>query len=447
VRRMVCEQHLITRASGDYEKIVRERVRARVRNSSLFRSDEYVSLHPDLAEARVDPYEHYCEHGLHENRKPSKPNSVARLLAEINRDFDIRANRYLFQFEAAQRETEKHKRFCRKHLIGVICHSLANHYMHPIAVTIAHALRRAGARCVLVNERDPHPESITCPIVVAPHEFFIFPLNEYYRSAEFLAKYIAYNTEQLPSPWFHACLESLYNARAVIDINFQSAIVLSSGFPAIHFLPPFNSELRDQYISTIDRNHPLFSWLGFDVRRRLGVMTPLADRPIDLFFAGYKTTNRTRFFVRNAAYLADKNCFLAYSDPPPTARRDNFTERLFSNYIGLASITKVVLTMHRYSVGYFEWERMVAQGFANSATVISPPCTRSPFFTPGVHYFEAIERNLDKLLKWILDTREGAMAAQAAADAARDVVQTVVTPERSGRFLLSFLARVDGASE
>ena len=86
-------------------------------------------------------------------------------------------------------------------------------------------------------------------------------------------------------------------------------------------------------------------------------MAPLAERPIDLFFAGYKTTNRTRFFVENAAYLADKNCFLAYADPPPTAvKRDNFTERLFSNNIGLASITKVILTMHRYPVGYFEWE-------------------------------------------------------------------------------------------
>jgi hypothetical protein len=88
---------------------------------------------------------------------------------------------------------------------------------------------------------------------------------------------------------------------------------------------------------------------------------------------------------------------------------------------------------------------MVAQGFANGTIVISPPCTRSPFFTPGVHYFEALERNLDKLLKWILDTRDGGTAAQA--DAARGVVQTMVTPERSGRFLLSFLARVDGGSE
>jgi hypothetical protein len=407
-----------------------------------------VSLNRDVAEAGIDPYEHYCKDGLSEKRKPIKPNSVARVLAEINRDFDIHANRYLVQFEAAQRETEKHKRFCQKHLIGVICHSLANHYMHPIAATIAHALRRAGARCVLVNELDPHPEAITFPIVVAPHEFFIFPLNKYYSSAEFLAKHVAFNTEQLPSPWFHTCLESLYSARAVVDINFQSATVLSSGLPAVHFLPPFNSELRDQYISTMDRNHPLFSWLDFDVRRRLGVMTPWSERPIDLFFAGYKTTNRTRFFVKNAAYLADKNCFLAYSDPSPTAmKRDNFTEGLFSNYIGLASITKVVLTMHRYSAGYFEWERMVAQGFANGATVIASPCTRSPFFTPGVHYFEAIERNLDKLLKWILDTCDGGTAAQAAADAARDVVQTMTTPERSGRFLLSFLARVDGASE
>ena len=430
------------------DELINRRVTRRINSTPLFNVEDYRTLNQDLFVHKLDELsEHYLRWGLNEQRQPFTPSTIARVLGEVDRDYASHAEKFLARFEAAQTDAAKRDRFSQSELIGVIRHSRTNHFMQPIAETIAYALRRAGARCMLLTELDPYPEAITCPIVIAPHEFFIFPVPDYYRSAEFLAKYIAFNTEQLPSPWFRAGLAALYAARAVIDINFQSATVLSSAMPAEYFLPPFNHELRDWYLSQMDRDHVLFRWLDPDIRRRFGIAVPIAERPLDLFFAGYKTPERTNFFVRSASYLAQKDCFLAYSDTPPSTRQlDSSTASLFPNYLGLAAQTKIVLALHRYPVGYFEWERIVAQGFANGAVVMASRCLRSPFFTPGVHYLEMPMRNLDKLVRWVLDTSAGAQRAQAVANAAQTLLETMLTPERAGRFLLSFLADLDEAS-
>ena len=142
--------------------------------------------------------------------------------------------------------------------------------------------------------------------------------------------------------------------------------------------------------------------------------------------------------------LADRECFLAYCAQPDKAiPLDGDTRPLFPTYLRLAAASKVILNIHRFPVGFFEWERMVAQGFSSGASVVATPCMRAPFFVPGVHYFEAVSRNLDKLLVWLLDEPEGRRAAQAAADASRAIMETQVTPQRSGRFLIEFLAQLE----
>jgi hypothetical protein len=256
---------------------------------------------------------------------------------------------------------------------------------------------------------------------------------------------VMYNTEQLPSQWFKLCVELLFPARGVIDINFQSALALGSSIPATYMLPPFNSELRDRVRFEADPGNLLFGslprdWFEFPEDG------PLAERPIDLFFAGYKTLGREQFFSRAAPFLAARECFLAYSDLPDRAAPvDERTKSLFPSYLRLAAATKIILNTHRYPIGFFEWERMIAQGFSSGAAVVATPCMRAPFFQEGVHYFETVTRNLDKLLAWLLDEKEGQRAAQDAAYAARSVVETQLTPERCGRFLLDFLSRLDVA--
>src|SRR6202011_384748 len=102
---------------------------------------------------------------------------------------------------------------------------------------------------------------------------------------------------------------------------------------------------------------------------------------------------RNRFFLKNAGYLAEKECFLAYTQLPdaPVENESNLT--IFANNIVLAASTKLVLNIHRYPVGFFEWERMVAHGFASGACVVATPGLPSPFFSAGIDYIEVASRN------------------------------------------------------
>jgi hypothetical protein len=423
---------------------MRRRVAARLPGALLFDPEEYLSLHDDLQRDRPDPYWHFAEWGIWEQRAIFSPTGVARALGRLGTDLRGPIRDYERRFEAAQTLSPAASAFRDSALIGVIHHTKGSHYMRPIAMALAHALERAGARCMLLTEQDPAAALVTCPIVVAPHEFFTAPLPPGLNTAEFRLRAVMYNTEQLPSQWFRLCIDLLFPAKGVIDINFQSALALGTSLPATHLLPPFNSELRDRLRFDADPSHPLFrslprSYFEFPDGG------PLARRPIDLFFAGYKTPGREQFFSRAAPMLADRECFLAYSDLPDRAAAiDEKTLSLFPSYLRLAAATKIILNTHRYPIGFFEWERMIAQGFSSGAAVVATPCMRAPFFEDGVHYFEAVTRNLDKLLAWLLDEPDGQRAAQAAADASRSVVETQLTPERSGRFLLDFLAGLEG---
>ncbi len=151
------------------------RIGQRINSSRLFDVDDYRRLHADLQEhERSDLYDHYLGSGLSEQRQAFTPSTIARVLGEVDRDNASHADKFLARFEAAQTHTAKHDRFNQTEIIGVIRHSMTNHFMQPIAATLAYALRRAGARCMLLTELDPYPEAITRPIVVAPHEFLSF---------------------------------------------------------------------------------------------------------------------------------------------------------------------------------------------------------------------------------------------------------------------------------
>jgi hypothetical protein len=73
----------------------------------------------------------------------------------------------------------------------------------------------------------------------------------------------------------------------------------------------------------------------------------------------------------------------------------------------LGQRAKIVLNIHRDWLGYFEWSRMVLQGFWQGACVVSDPGLPNPLFEPNVHYFEENLRNIGELLRWLLESAEG----------------------------------------
>ena len=73
----------------------------------------------------------------------------------------------------------------------------------------------------------------------------------------------------------------------------------------------------------------------------------------------------------------------------------------------LGQRAKIVLNIHRDWLGYFEWSRMVLQGFWQGACVVSDPGLLNPLFEPDVHYFEENLRRMGELVRWLLESEEG----------------------------------------
>lgn len=424
----------------------RERIERRTRLTPLFNAEDYSLIHKDIARTGLTPLAHFATVGLKERRPTLRPLGVARILHDINVRHERDAAAFLTAFEAAQHEPGLEV-FAAARTVVIAVHSHANYYMHPIAEALAHALRAAGCDCKLVNERDPALVAADFPIIIAPHEFFSMPGSARLREYAFLSRAILFNTEQMPSKWFAEAQRWMFSARAVLDVSFQTTMALGPNFPALHVLPPFDDEQLKASHADHDPSHPIFQANArplFDWADQ----RPISTRAFDLFFAGFKTPERSRLFVRNAAYFADKHCFLAYSSlPGEPVRMGTDSQAIFPTNLSVARNSRIILAIHRYSVGYFEWERMVAQGFATGACVIASPSLPSPFFKAGVHYFETISRNLDKLIRWVLDTDEGIEAAQNAAHAARQVMLNQLTAPRVGRHILSFLKSLEVRSD
>jgi hypothetical protein len=146
------------------------------------------------------------------------------------------------------------------------------------------------------------------------------------------------------------------------------------------------------------RVQQLYNWLDRD---------RLEDRPIDLLFVGTATPRRDTALSR-LQDIADAHRFLCVytRQEAPLIGTDYRTTSTDIN-CALGQRAKIVLNIHRDWLGYFEWSRMVLQGFWQGACVVSDPGLPNPMFEPGVHYFEENLRNIGELLRWLLDSEEG----------------------------------------
>jgi hypothetical protein len=69
------------------------------------------------------------------------------------------------------------------------------------------------------------------------------------------------------------------------------------------------------------------------------------------------------------------------------------------------------LNIHRDDIPYFEWHRMVQQGMALGALVVSDGCLPHPHFKPNEHFLQDEVRQVPNLIEWVLNTPDGRIAA------------------------------------
>ena len=385
-------------------------VEARLRASGLFDPTVYLALNPDLAVPPDEAWRHLCDHGLEERRPFTDSKIVARLLAEM--DAPIRAERFcLTQIAeaafAARDKTDIAAPLRRRGTrIAVFCSSLGNFFMREIADMLAWGLQAEGIDTVQRDETASRDEPFDLRVFVAPHEFFWLGAGREWVDIAG-AGTVLYNVEQPQTQWFCRAFPLLLQAPLILDINLQSATILRrAGCNVVHFMPGHLASVRYAQSCSDISGIPLtkgyaFARQHYDWQAR----NEVDERPIDLLFIGARAPRREDALIRLQA-LADRHRFWCVYREPSAPFTEESSVAAEAGW-ALAQRAKIVLNLHRDWIGYFEWPRMVLQGFWQGACVVSDPGLSAPIFTPGVHYLEENLRHIGELVRWLLEAEEG----------------------------------------
>ena len=258
----------------------------------LFDPSTYLEMHPDLMAAGVDAWEHFLHAGLKEGRRFTTSHLFARALSRSNAESQD-ALWTVRQALAAQSGDDDILAAAAPVAssgarIGVFCNSHGNFFMQEIANLVHWQLSALNFDSQLRTEESDRAEAFDIRIFVAPHEFFWLGQGENWRHLVKASGTVLFNVEQVQTAWFCKGLPFLLEAPLVLDLNFQSAILLRRmGCNAIHYMPPYLQDCsytRSQPdVSEVElvRGYE-FSKSRFDWTRHKG----LSDRPIDIIFVG-----------------------------------------------------------------------------------------------------------------------------------------------------------------
>ncbi len=374
------------------------------RPNPLFDPKKYLSLHTDIRDAGVEPLSHFIEYGALEGRIGWTQDDVLRVQSpyieqpeEAARIASLRALDHLdLRLEPGAR-------------VGVFTSSEGNYFFDEIRDIILQALCEAGLQALPLRESAPLDGSLDARIVIAPHEFFVLGKGPELLTTDLPERSVILNTEQWGTQWFVRSLPALVRAKAVLDMNLQSAASLTlQGIPAA-FLPigyvesdttlgP-QSELPDlQALQSLPEH--LRRYQPTDEGR-------IEDRPIDVFFVGSLGPRRDRILAQLSPTLAPFHCFLFLPSPHRPFVQGKNAKLNTAAVCGLSQRSKVLLNLHQSEASYFEWQRIVMHGFWQQTLVLSEPCYRIPGIEPGEHYIEAEAEQMPAVLDQLLNNAEG----------------------------------------
>jgi hypothetical protein len=393
-------------------RIGRAEIHRRLAFAGLFEADSYLKLNDDLP-AGTDAAVHFVKHGLPQGRRFTTAASVARLLSILAPELEAAQRKFLADAGHAQSGDATAGLagwfVARNVQIGVFVSAVGNFYMAEIAELLVWGLQALGIGASLRDETARRDEPFDLRVFVAPHEFFTLGRGRAWRDAAGAPNSVLYNVEQVQTQWFCRSFQTLMQAPLLLDINFQSSEILRHlGCEVVHFMPghlpasPY--AVPQEHVSDIElaRGYPFarqrFNWMERD---------RLDDRPIDVLFVGSGSPRRDTALER-LLDLTDTYrfcCVYTKTSAPMTTQGYRTTSSKIN--CALAQRAKIVLNIHRDWLGYFEWSRIVMQGFWQGACVVTDPNLPHPIFQAGVHFQEESTRHLGELIRWLLGTADG----------------------------------------
>ena len=396
--------------------------------TGLFDRDAYLRAYPDVAKSGLDPIHHFVRVGIHAGRQFTSQETIARLWREVLR--------------AGTNETVPTPLTdAARYRVALYVNSLGNFFMREIAQVLKAGFADA---CVQAEIRDEsgHPQrDITHHIVIAPHEFFTLGEGRRWATDEFVSRAILFSTEQIQTQWFARSLVFLMRAKAVADMNEQTAAILrKAGVRAVTVQPGHSTAFKPFDGHQAATGSQVFDAMPSAARSYDGASQRIADRPLDVLFLGSHSARREKWLASYAAKFADLNTFIYYSRNARPLQPEHNPMASSEITAGLLQRSKILLNLHRDDYTYFEWWRLM-QAFWHKTVVVSEPCFPHPLYKPGLHYFEEAPRHIHHLTEWLARSPEG----QAKAEEVRERAHRELTLHSSAKSAAVALLRAGEA--
>ncbi|MBI4252667.1 class I SAM-dependent methyltransferase [Candidatus Uhrbacteria bacterium] len=239
------------------------------------------------------------------------------------------------------------------------------------------------------NEKLGFFDDVEWHIIIAACEFF-FNTPEGQGLAEKLPRNsILFILEQPYSHWYTQ-IESLFKfAHALWSPDYSTCRLLEAqNYKHVVFMPLGYSAKFNLYKEIpILPNNTFTSFLPDSTKKYSFSHHPWHERPIDITIFCHLTERRNEFFAKNAHIFSKYNCYFVFvnaanglvvasdSRPPDTETTNGIIQR-----------SKILINIHRSSLQYFEWHRIVMQGVWNKALIISEKCEDGFPFQNGKDY-------------------------------------------------------------
>ncbi|MBO1324900.1 hypothetical protein K2X14_07045 [Acetobacter sp. TBRC 12305] len=378
----------------DYSYETITKLITRFRTYPFFDPDDYIRMNSDLSTAHIPALQHAVLYGIAEGREVFSKRAIVRFLGNAcKKPLD-------YTLSGAEKIS------AGPQSIGVFHHSAGNSFIVELAECLVGYLRDSGLNATVMTEKTAAADAPDLCIFCAPHEFFFLDGNETWKRDEIIQKSIMFNTEQPQTVWFTRGILYILMSAGVMDLCHQNLDGFAlSGLPVFHFDPPLKPQACR--LLAADRTHPLFRVLPKAARQGSSPFTPFAERSIDISFFGNASARRERFFARAARFFSDYRCFFYYrkaDGPIPSTGAYDILSRLPRL---VAENSKIALNIHRDDNCFFEWHRIVVQGMASGAVVVTEDCFAHPLYKSGVHFLAESPRHIPNLVEWLVRTPDG----------------------------------------
>lgn len=367
--------------------------------TGLFDREFYAAQNPEAAKSGIDPLHHFMRIGIQTGAAFASTSSISRIWRSILTEPQPSIVATAPQNPASIR-------------VAIYVSDLGNFFMKEIAEIFRSGFEDAGIAAQVHSENDTPPAAATHHIVIAPHEFFSLGNGRKLASDEFVSRAIMYSTEQVQTTWFARSLPFLLRAKAVADMNQQTAAVLNKGgVKAVAIQPGFTPSFQPFGRSSTLPDSKAFASLPADVRKFDTSNPSLEARPLDILFLGSVSPKRERVLASLAPKFAGLNCFIyATRMSRPINQTTNPTASPAVT-AALLQRAKILLNIHRDDYTYFEWWRLM-QAFWQKTLVLTEPCFPHPVYKAGVHFLEEAPRHMPHLVEWLVRSQDGQAKAE-----------------------------------